>query len=44
MFLKNIWHVAAWAEQVVQGELVSRTILDEPVVLFRTADGVANAM
>ena len=44
MFLKNTWHMAAWAEQVAPGQLVARTILDEPVVVFRTADGVAVAM
>lgn len=44
MFLKNTWHVAAWAEQVPTGQMVARTILDEPVVLFRTSDGVAAAL
>lgn len=44
MFLMNTWHMAAWAEQVPPGELLARTIMDEPVVLFRDASGAAVAM
>lgn len=44
MFLSNTWHMAAWAEQVPVGALVSRTILNEPVLLFRDANGTAVAM
>ena len=38
-YLRNTWYVAAWAEQVPPGELVSRRILGEPIVIFRKADG-----
>ncbi len=38
MFLKNCWYVAAWDHEIAEGFL-ARTILDEPVVLFRAADG-----
>ena len=38
MFLRNCWYAAAWDDEVAETPL-ARTILDEPVVLFRTADG-----
>ena len=38
MFLKNCWYAAAWDDEVTNTPL-ARTILDEPVVLFRTPEG-----
>ena len=38
MFLRNAWYVAAWPREVTEKPL-ARTILDEPVVLFRTKAG-----
>lgn len=38
MFLKNCWYVAAWDHELTDGPM-ARTILDEPVVLYRDADG-----
>ena len=38
MFLRNHWYVAAWDHELGDRPL-SRTLLDEPVVLFRGADG-----
>jgi vanillate O-demethylase monooxygenase subunit len=38
MFLRNCWYVAAWNYEIADG-LVARTILGEPVVLFRAPDG-----
>lgn len=43
-FLKNIWYVAAWAEQVAPGASLARIILNEGVLLFRDADGRAAAL
>lgn len=43
MYLRNTWYVAAWASEVVR-ELFHRTILDEPVLLYRKEDGSAVAM
>ena len=40
MFLRNAWYVAAW-ESEIGDEPFSRTVLDDPVVLFRTDDGFA---
>jgi phenylpropionate dioxygenase-like ring-hydroxylating dioxygenase large terminal subunit len=38
MFLRNFWYVAA-SEQEIQQKPLGRTILGEPVVIFRTEDG-----
>ena len=38
MFLKNCWYVAAWAHEL-DGRLLARTILNQPVVLFQAPDG-----
>jgi phenylpropionate dioxygenase-like ring-hydroxylating dioxygenase large terminal subunit len=37
-FLKNIWYVAGHAEDISSTPF-ARTILDEPIVFFRTAEG-----
>lgn len=34
--LKNVWYVAAWEDEIADGALFSRTILSEPVLLYRT--------
>jgi phenylpropionate dioxygenase-like ring-hydroxylating dioxygenase large terminal subunit len=39
MFVKNAWYVVAWDHEVKLSEPFARTILNEPVVLFRTKDG-----
>ncbi len=43
MFLKDCWYVAAWSSEIGDAP-VARTLLDEPVVLYRTADGAAVAL
>jgi phenylpropionate dioxygenase-like ring-hydroxylating dioxygenase large terminal subunit len=43
MFLLNAWYVAAWSKDVT-GAPMARTLLNEPVVLFRTAKGTAAAL
>ncbi len=43
MFLRNAWYVAAWDTEVGH-EPLARTLLDEPVVLYRTRDGQAAAL
>jgi vanillate O-demethylase monooxygenase subunit len=37
MFLRNWWYVAGWTHQIQPGEIVARTILGEPIILYRTA-------
>src|SRR5579885_1747783 len=43
MFLQNAWYVAAWDREVGRTP-VARTILNQPVVLYRKADGTAVAL
>ena len=38
MFLYNAWYVAGWSKEIGERP-VGRTFLDEPVVLYRSADG-----
>jgi vanillate O-demethylase monooxygenase subunit len=39
VFLRNSWYVAGWDHQIPPGEIVARTILAEPIMLYRTARG-----
>lgn len=43
-FLRNTWYAALWVQDLAQGQLVPRTFLNEPIVLFRQADGRAAAI
>jgi phenylpropionate dioxygenase-like ring-hydroxylating dioxygenase large terminal subunit len=38
-YLRNAWYVAAWSDSIGDGVLVARTVMDEPIVLYRKADG-----
>lgn len=42
-FIRNAWYVAAYSEDVGEA-LFARRILDEPVLLYRTAEGTPVAM
>ncbi|MEU6701897.1 aromatic ring-hydroxylating dioxygenase subunit alpha [Pseudonocardia sp. NPDC046786] len=42
--LKNAWYVAAWPEEIDEGNLVGRTILNEPILLYRKTDGTPVAI
>jgi phenylpropionate dioxygenase-like ring-hydroxylating dioxygenase large terminal subunit len=37
MFLKNSWYVAAWPHELPATTFLSRRILDQPVLLYRTS-------
>jgi vanillate O-demethylase monooxygenase subunit len=39
MFLRNCWYVAGWSHQFPKDAPVARTMLGEPIVLYRKADG-----
>ena len=39
-FLKNAWYVAAWADEVEEGRMLCRQLLDEYYVFFRDAGAV----
>jgi len=43
-YLHNAWYVAAWSDDLAEGLLLARTILKEPVVLYRKADGHVAAL
>ena len=43
MFLKDCWYVAAWSSEIGE-EPLARTLLEEPVVLYRTREGTAVAL
>lgn len=43
MFVLNRWYVAGWSKELTD-KPIARTLLDEPVVLFRTQDGRAVAL
>jgi vanillate O-demethylase monooxygenase subunit len=43
-FLRNAWYVAAWSDDIGDGQVVARTIMDEPIALYRRADGSVAAV
>ncbi len=43
MFLRNCWYVAAWDREVGRAPL-ARTLLGEPIVLYRKTDGTPVAL
>ena len=43
-YLRNAWYVAAWSDDIADGQLVARTIMAEPIVLYRKADGSVAAI
>jgi vanillate O-demethylase monooxygenase subunit len=43
-YLHNAWYVAAWSEDLGDGAVLGRTILNEPVVLFRQGNGEVVAL
>ena len=43
-FLHDAWYVAAWSHELPAGTLLARTLLDEPLVLWRQADGAIAAL
>ena len=44
MFIRNSWYVAAWSSEVEQGRTFGRTILGEPIVMFRAGAGKVAAL
>ena len=37
MFVRNAWYVAAWCHEVAEDGVLARTIINQPLVLYRTA-------
>jgi phenylpropionate dioxygenase-like ring-hydroxylating dioxygenase large terminal subunit len=44
VYLRNAWYLAAWANELKPGEPFARTLLDEPVMMYRTGDGTPVAL
>ena len=44
-YVRNAWYMAGWAEELSEpGKLLGRTLLDQPVVMFRKTDGTVVAL
>jgi phenylpropionate dioxygenase-like ring-hydroxylating dioxygenase large terminal subunit len=43
-YLRNVWYVAGWADELTEGKLLARQFLDDPVVMFRGPDGLPKAL
>jgi len=39
MFVKNCWYVAAWTSELPASGMIARTIINEPLLLYRTSAG-----
>jgi vanillate O-demethylase monooxygenase subunit len=44
MFVRNCWYVAGWDYELTADKPISRTVINEPIVLYRTADGAVVGM
>jgi vanillate O-demethylase monooxygenase subunit len=43
-WLRNCWYQAGWSEEVTAGKPLVRTILGEPILFYRMADGTIAAL
>jgi phenylpropionate dioxygenase-like ring-hydroxylating dioxygenase large terminal subunit len=43
-YLRNAWYVAAWSDDLRDGQLLARTILKQPIVFYRKSDGNVAAL
>src|SRR6266852_5009836 len=43
-YLRNAWYVAAWSDDLEDGQLFGRTILKQPIVFYRKSDGKVAAL
>jgi vanillate O-demethylase monooxygenase subunit len=39
MWIRNAWYVAAWTHEIEPGHIHARTIIDQPLVIYRMVDG-----
>lgn len=44
IFVRNAWYMAAWSSEVTGDAPLARTLLEEPIVLFRDAAGEAKGL
>ena len=38
-FIRNAWYVVAWDHEVLGDTVLSRRVLDEPLIIWRRSDG-----
>lgn len=43
-WLRNCWYLAGWADELPPQGSLTRTILDQPLLMFRDADGIARIL
>jgi phenylpropionate dioxygenase-like ring-hydroxylating dioxygenase large terminal subunit len=43
-YLRNAWYAAAWSDDIGDGQIVARTVMEEPIALFRKSDGTVAAI
>lgn len=43
-FVRNTWYMAAWAENVAEGQVIGTKIIGEGVAIYRKADGTLAAV
>ena len=43
-FLMNCWYVAAWDHELIDGKLLARTLLEQPVLLYKGDSGKVVAL
>jgi len=43
-YIRNVWYVVAWTTEMEDGKPLGRTVIEEPVVIWRGADGDLVAM
>lgn len=39
IFLKNVWYVAAWDHELIDGAKLARTLLEKPILIYRGESG-----
>ena len=44
MWVRNAWYVAAWVHEIEPGRVHARTIIDQPLAIYRKGDGGLVAM
>ena len=43
-YVRNAWYMAAWAQDLAEVRIIGRTILGEPVAVYRKTDGTPSAI
>jgi hypothetical protein len=41
-YLRNAWYVAGFSDELLPGQMLARTLLEEPIVFFREPGGGIN--